>query len=125
VPPDVELAATSRLVLTQAVPDSTRPACPALDGPLSLSLREGDEIPFAGAIQVSVSDGQNESFPRRFLGLDQSVIRAEAGPVDVVVRGIPDAPPAERLTPLAHVASRVKASRRLKPEASPAARPAL
>jgi hypothetical protein len=92
VPPDVELAATSRLVLTQAVADSARPACPALDGPLRLSLREGGEIPFAGAVQVSVTDRKHESFPRSFLALDQSVSRAEAGPVDVVVRGIPDAP---------------------------------
>jgi hypothetical protein len=92
VPPDVELAATSRLVLTQAVADSAQPACQALDGPLGLSLREGDEIPFSGAIQVSVTDGEHESFPRRFLALDHAIIRAEAGPVDVVVRGIPDAP---------------------------------
>jgi len=92
VPPDVELGATSRLVLTQAVADSARPACPALDGPLRLSLPEGDEIPFTRAIQVSVTNGEHESFPRRFLGLDRAIIRALAGPVDVVVPGLPDAP---------------------------------
>jgi hypothetical protein len=92
VPPGVELAATSRLVLNQAVAASSRPACPALDGPVRLPLREGDETPFTGAIQVSVTDGEHESFPRRFLSLDRAVIRAVAGPVDVVVRGIPDAP---------------------------------
>jgi hypothetical protein len=57
-----------------------------------MSLRAGDEVPFVGAVQVSVTDGERESFPRRFLALERSVIRAEAGPVDVVVRSIPDAP---------------------------------
>ena len=57
-----------------------------------MSLNEGDEVPFVGALQVSVIDGDLESLPRRFLALDRSVIRAQAGPVDVVVRPIPDAP---------------------------------
>jgi hypothetical protein len=92
VDPQLELSATSRLVLTQAVAASDQPSCPPLTEPLAMSLRAGDEIPFFGALEVSVTDGERESFPRRFLGLDQSVIRAEAGPVDVVVRGIPDAP---------------------------------
>jgi hypothetical protein len=78
VPSDVELGATSRLVLTQAVAYSARSACTALDGPLRLSLREGDEIPFTGAIQVSVTDGEHGSFPRRFLGLDRAIIRSLA-----------------------------------------------
>jgi hypothetical protein len=92
VPPDIELAATSRLVLTQAVTGADPPACPPLDRPLRLTLRDGEEIPFTGALQVSVTDGEHESFPRRFLGLEDSVIRAAAGPVDVVVRNIADAP---------------------------------
>jgi hypothetical protein len=90
--PELRLTATSRLVLTQAETTSDHPACPPLRAPLFASLDDGDELRFAGAIEVVVSDGAQESEPRRFLGLDRSVIRAQAGPVDVVVRGIPDAP---------------------------------
>jgi hypothetical protein len=92
VPPQIELTATSRLVLTQHVSAADRPACPPLTAPRTLSLREGDEVPFVGAVQVTVSDGEHGSLPRRFLAFEPSVIRAEAGPVDVVVRSIPDAP---------------------------------
>jgi hypothetical protein len=88
----LQLSATSRLVLTQAAAASDQPACPTLTEPVPMSLRAGDEVPFVGAVQVSVTDGERESFPRRFLALERSVIRAEAGPVDVVVRSIPDAP---------------------------------
>jgi hypothetical protein len=88
---ELRLTATSRLVLTQA--DAThQPDCPALTAPLVATLEEGDELRFAGAIEVAVTKGAHQSEPRRFLGLDRSVIRAQAGPVDVVVRGIPDAP---------------------------------
>jgi hypothetical protein len=92
VPLQLELTATSRLVLRQDVADSAQPACPALDGPLNLSLREGDEVPFVGALQVTLTDGEHGSLPRRFLAFEPSVIRAEAGPMDVVVRSVPDAP---------------------------------
>ena len=43
------------------------------------------------AVQVTVTDGTHEPVPRRFHGLDRSVIRAPGGPVDVVVRRIGDA----------------------------------
>jgi hypothetical protein len=90
--PELRLTATSRLVLTQAEATSDQPACPALTAPLPASLEEGDELRFAGAIEVAVTDGTHESEPRRFLGLDRSVVRAQAGPVDVVVRALPDSP---------------------------------
>jgi hypothetical protein len=92
VPPPLELTATSRLVLTQAPDTSGQSACPALTAPVTASLEPGDEIPFAGAIEVTLTDGTHEAAPRRFLSFDRSVIRAHAGPLDVVVRRIPDAP---------------------------------
>jgi hypothetical protein len=94
VPPVIELTATSRLALQQveAAGASGQPVCPALTGPVSFSLREGDEIPFVGAIQVAVIDGTHESAGRRFLSFEPSAIRALVGPVDVIVRSIPDAP---------------------------------
>ena len=49
VPPQLQLTATSRLVLTQAVAASDQPSCPTLTAPLPVSLRAGDEIPFFGA----------------------------------------------------------------------------
>jgi hypothetical protein len=91
VPPQLQLTATSRLVLTQAI-TSSEPACPPLTAPLAVSLRAGDEVPFVGAIEVTVTDGTHNSLPRRFLALDRSLVRAQAGPVDVVVRSLPDAP---------------------------------
>jgi hypothetical protein len=92
LPPQLELTATSRLVFVQAPDTPGQAACPALTAPVTASLEPGDEIPFAGAIEVRVTDGTHESAPRRFLAFDRSVIRAHAGPVDVVVRSIPDGP---------------------------------
>jgi hypothetical protein len=94
VPPAIELTATSRLVLHQVQADgaSGQRTCPALTEPMSVSLRSGDEIPFVGAVQVAVTDGTQESVGRRFLSFEPALIRALAGPVDVVVRSIPDAP---------------------------------
>lgn len=91
MPPGLALTATSRLALRQAAATSGQPVCPPLTAPLSFSLRPGDEVPFLGAIQVTVTDGDHDSVPRRFLAFEPSLIRAETGPVDVVVRGIPDA----------------------------------
>jgi hypothetical protein len=90
--PALDLQATSRLVLAQSVGASDQPACPTLTDPLAVTLQAGDQIRFAGAIQVAVTEGTQESPPRRFLGNDRSVLLAHAGPVDVIVRGIPGAP---------------------------------
>jgi hypothetical protein len=92
VPPQLELTATSRLVLAQAPDTSGQPACPSLTAPVTASLESGDEIPFIGAIQVTVTDGTHESAPRRFFGWDHAVVRALAGPLDVVVRSVPEGP---------------------------------
>lgn len=90
VPPELELTATSRLVLARAVAAPGEPNCPALTAPLQLTLREGDEIGFLGAVQVTVTDGGHRSVPRRFGALERSLIRVQAGPVDVLVQGVPD-----------------------------------
>jgi hypothetical protein len=90
VPTQLELTATSRLVLTQAPGTSDHPACPELTEPVTTSLRPGDEIPFVGAIAVTVTAGEHESAPRRFVGLEDMVVRALAGPVDVIVRPSPE-----------------------------------
>jgi hypothetical protein len=92
LPPQLELTATSRLVLVQAPDIPGQAACPALTDPMTASLGSGDEIPFAGAIEVTMTDGTHESAPRRFVALDRSVVRALVGPVDVVVQTIPNAP---------------------------------
>jgi hypothetical protein len=92
LPPQLELTAASRLVLTQATDTAVGSACPALTAPVTASLERGDEIPFAGAIEVTLTDGTHESAPRRFLSFDPAVLRAQAGPVDVVVRSIPEGP---------------------------------
>ena len=55
-------------------------------------LEAGDQVRFAGAIQVTVTDGSHESRPRRFLGGDGAAIRAQAGPIDVVVQSLPGLP---------------------------------
>ena len=92
IPPHLELTATSRLVLTQAPDAPGRAACPALTAPVTASLQPGDEIPFGGGVEVTVTDGTHESAPRRFLAFGHSAIRTHAGPVDVVVRSVPEGP---------------------------------
>jgi hypothetical protein len=85
--PALALTATSRLVLSQELGLGNEPGCPQLTVPLTLTLHAGDQLRFAGAILVSVTDGRHESRPRPFLGGDGALIRTLAGPVDVVVRG--------------------------------------
>ena len=80
-----DLTATGWLVLVQR-DDVDHGSCPRLSTPLAVTLRSGDEIDFAGAIQLTTTDGVHESRPLPFLSRDGSVIRAEAGPIDVVVR---------------------------------------
>jgi hypothetical protein len=53
---------------------------------VTLTLGSGDEIGFAGAINVAATDGTHEGGPTRLMSQEGSVIRAQAGPVDVVVR---------------------------------------
>ncbi|MGH9227197.1 MAG: hypothetical protein ACRD07_00440 [Acidimicrobiales bacterium] len=89
---ELRLTATNRLALIQAEAPSDQLACPALTAPLTVSVRTGDEIRFVGAIEVRVTEGQRRSQPRRFAALEASVVRAQAGPVDVLVRSVPDVP---------------------------------
>jgi hypothetical protein len=81
-----DLTATSSLVLAQDADTADRNGCPQLAGPMTLTLRSGDEIDFAGTINVTATDGAHEGRPTRFLSQEGSVIRAQAGPVDVVLR---------------------------------------
>jgi hypothetical protein len=81
-----DLTATSSLVLAQEGDAADQRGCPQLTGPLTLSLRSGDQIRFAGAVSVAATDGTHEGQPMAFLSRDGSVIRAQAGPVDVVMR---------------------------------------
>lgn len=81
-----DLTATAWLVLAQTDGSSGPSACPRLTGPLELTLAAGDQIEFSGAVNVAVTDGTHESQPRSFLSRDGSVLHAQAGPIDVVVR---------------------------------------
>ncbi len=80
-----DLTATAWLVLTQ-MDVSSGPACPRLTGPLTLTLDAGDQIGFSGTVNLTTSDGTHESQPRSFFSRDGSVVQAQAGPVDVIVR---------------------------------------
>jgi hypothetical protein len=86
--PGRDLTATSWLVLAQVNGSSDGSTCPRLTGPLALTLDVRDRIDFAGAVNVTVTDGRHESQPRSFSSRDGSVIRVLAGPVDVVVRPV-------------------------------------
>ncbi|HET6662630.1 MAG TPA: hypothetical protein VFG94_00150, partial [Acidimicrobiales bacterium] len=81
-----DLTATSSLVLAQVAATADRDGCPPLTGPLTLTLRSGDEIGFAGMINVTATDDAHKGSPTRLMSQEGSVIRAQAGPVDVVVR---------------------------------------
>lgn len=81
-----DLTAAAWLVLTQTDGSSAQSACPRLTDPLVLTLDAGDQIEFSGAMNVTLTDGTHESQPRSFLSRDGSVVHAQAGPVDVVVR---------------------------------------
>jgi hypothetical protein len=82
-----DLDAATQLVLHQQGGTSgDQRGCPPLGRALTLTLQPHDEIEFSGAINVSATDGAHESHARSFSSRDGSVIRARAGPVDVVVR---------------------------------------
>ena len=81
-----DLTAINWLVLAQAAGPGSQPDCPRLTAPLAATLRSGDQIRFTGTVTVTVTDGTQASYPRQFIGRHGSVINAQAGPVDVVVR---------------------------------------
>jgi hypothetical protein len=84
--PVLGLDVAAGLVLAQEVAATDHRSCPQLTTPLRLTLQSGDEIGFMGAVTVTTTDGTYESHRRTFLGRDGTVIKAQAGPVDVVVR---------------------------------------
>ena len=84
-----DLIATGHIVLTQDAGPEDAAGCPPLSGDVPLTLRDGDEVDFDGAVNVFVTDGARMSFPRGFDSRLGSVIRALAGPVDVVMRPAP------------------------------------
>jgi hypothetical protein len=87
--PRAELTATGRIVLTQG-PDATDgEPCPFLHRAVDTVLQRGDELRFDGALDVIVTDGADASRPRTFRSIGGSVVRASAGPIDVVVRPTP------------------------------------
>ena len=80
------LDAATWLVLAQEDASADHRGCPQLSRPLALTLQSGDRISFAGGISVTTTDGIHESSPLPFASRDGSVIRALAGPIDMVVR---------------------------------------
>jgi hypothetical protein len=93
-PPALNLTATSRLVLVQDHLDPLdQRTCPQLVGPLTVTLEDGDRLPFSGAITVRVTDGTHESRPRPFASIYGAAVRAVAGPVDVIVEAGGPGPP--------------------------------
>jgi hypothetical protein len=92
VDPQVALTATSYLVLTQRTGSDQAAGCPAAAEPVRQVLGPGDQLGFEGAIAVAITDGEDESRPRELRSTDGSVLRALAGPVDVMVRGVGEAP---------------------------------
>ena len=84
--PEIELTATSILVLDLAAPTASAPCTPIEPGD-EVTLEAGDEIRFDGVVQVTVVDGDEAARPRPFTSADRSAVRALAGPVDVVVEG--------------------------------------
>ncbi|MGH9227186.1 MAG: hypothetical protein ACRD07_00385 [Acidimicrobiales bacterium] len=84
--PTRDLTATSWLVFKQEARPSTSSSCPPLTRALTLTLRAGDQIEFAGVVSITATDGAHESQARGFESRNGSVIRAQAGPVDAVVR---------------------------------------
>jgi hypothetical protein len=81
-----DLTAASWLVLVQETGSADRGGCAQLAGPLNLTLSSGETFGFAGTISVRATDGTHEGGPISFMSSAGSVIRAQAGPIDVVVR---------------------------------------
>jgi hypothetical protein len=81
-----DLTATGSLVLAQRQASPDQPSCPPLTAALNLRLQSGDEIGFTGAINVAATEGNHEGQSIQFRSSNGSVVHAQAGPVDVVVR---------------------------------------
>jgi hypothetical protein len=84
--PLVELTATSMIVLRQDAGPTDEAACAPLGADVAVTLQRGDQLRFAGIMSVTVTDETGASFPRNLQSSRGSVIRALAGPVDVIVR---------------------------------------
>jgi hypothetical protein len=81
-----DLTASNWLVLAQEAGPGNQPDCPELKAPVAGTLQSGDQIGFTGTVMVSLIDGRQASYQRRFVSREGSMINAQAGPVDVVVR---------------------------------------
>jgi hypothetical protein len=81
-----DLDAAAWLVLAQAGEPAGGDACPPVTAPQTVTLRAGDRILFAGTINMVTTNGARESHPLRLNSRAGAVVRARAGPVDVVVR---------------------------------------
>jgi hypothetical protein len=81
-----DLDAAAWLVLAQGGEPAGGDACPRVTAPQAVTLHAGDQIRFAGTINMVTTNGARESHPLPFDSRAGAVVRARAGPVDVVVR---------------------------------------
>jgi hypothetical protein len=81
-----DLDAAAQLVLAQGGEPAGVDACPQVTAPQAVTLREGEQIRFAGPINVATTNGARESHPLPFDSRAGAVVGARAGPVDVVLR---------------------------------------
>lgn len=81
-----DLDGAAWLVLAQGGEPTGGNACPRVTGPQTVTLHARDQIRFAGTITMVTTNGARESHPLPFDSRAGTIVRARAGPVDVVVR---------------------------------------
>ena len=95
--PRLDLTVAGQIVLSQTRGGNAGAGCPRMTAGVPLTLDRGDQLRFDGAVNVVVKDGADTSLPLPYNSRNGSVVRALAGPLDLVVVPAPGARP--RLCP--------------------------
>jgi len=95
--PRLDLTVAGQIVLSQTGGGDAGAGCPRLTAGVPMTLDRGDQFRFDGAVNVVVKDGADTSLPLPYNSRNGSVVRALAGPLDLVVVPAPGARP--RLCP--------------------------
>jgi hypothetical protein len=93
-PPD-DLTVRAKLnidaMLALAPEVTTSPTCDPVEGRIVQTVQRGDQIVIGGPVQILLTEGDGRSTPRDYGA--GTTVRIQAGPVDVVVRGVGDVVP--------------------------------
>jgi hypothetical protein len=77
--------------------DTSTPACDPVEGRIAQTVHRGDRIVVGGPVQLLLAEGDGRSTPRDYD--TGTTVRIQAGPVDIVIRGVGETLPVACVAP--------------------------